>query len=341
LAVLSAEADVLRIATYNPEFARKGPGLLLQAIRDRDDPQVDAVVAVLKRLNADVIVMPGVDYDLGQEALAALQADLAAAGAPYPHALALRPNTGVQTGLDLDGNGKTGEARDAQGFGRFSGSAGIAILSRFPLGPPEDYSTLLWRDLPGANLPPDMTDAAREVQLLSTSGHFSVPVTYAEGKILHLLTWYATPPVFDGPEDRNGRRNHDEAAFWTLYLDGALAWPAPKGPFVLLGQSNLDPVDGDGLHEAMLALLSHSALQDPAPHGENLHHDQGQHGDPLLDTAFYDKGLGGLRVDFLLPMAGLSVKASGVLWPADDDPFATTLAEASRHRPVWAEVGLP
>ena len=332
---------MLRIATWNPELVRKGPGLLLQSIRDRDDAQVAAVVAVLVRLNADVVVLTGMDYDYGQAALAALQADLAAAGAPYPHAIALKPNTGVQTGLDLDNNGTSGEARDAQGFGRFAGSAGIAVLSRLPLGEARDFSAFLWRDLPGADLPPDMTDDARAVQRLSTSGHFDLPLTYGPGKTLHLLTWYATPPVFDGPEDRNGRRNHDEAAFWLHLLNGDLPFPPPEAPFVLLGQSNLDPVDGDGLHDAMAGLLTHPALQDPMPTGENLHDDGGQQGDPLLDTAFYDKGLGGLRVDILLPQAGLGVNAAAVFWPPDDDPFIATLTAASRHRPVWAEVALP
>ncbi len=131
---------MLRIATYNPELTRQGPGLLLQAIRKRDDPQVQAAVAVLVRLKADVVVLTGVDYDYGQAAISALAADLAEAGLSYPHHLALRPNTGVATGLDLDGNGRTGEARDAQGYGRFAGSAGMAILSRYPLGTPADYS---------------------------------------------------------------------------------------------------------------------------------------------------------------------------------------------------------
>ena len=43
----------------------------------------------------------------------------------------------------------------------------------------------------------------------------------AERADLHLLAHHPTPPVFDGPEDRNGRRNHDEAALWTAWLDGA------------------------------------------------------------------------------------------------------------------------
>ena len=338
---LPAWADALRIATYNPELTRKGPGLLLQAIRKRNDPQIQAVVSVLARLDADVLLLTGIDYDFGQEALTALAEDLGEAGLDYPYLLALRPNTGVPTGLDLDGNGKLGEGRDAQGFGRFMGSGGMALLSRKPFGAVRDFSGLLWRDLPGADLPPDMTEAAKQVQLLSTSGHFDVAVEYAPGKVLHLLVWYATPPVFDGPEDRNGRRNQDEAAFWLHLLAGDLEWPPPEGPFVLMGQSNLDPVDGDGRHEAMAALLALPALQDMAPKGLDGHLDPGDQGNPAMDTAFYGKGVGGLRVDVLLPATAIKVAQAGVLSLPAQDPFAAVLAAASRHWPVWATLNLP
>ena len=335
-----AWADTLRIATYNPELTRKGPGLLLQAIGKRNDPQVQAVVAVLARLDADVVLLTGVDYDYDQQAISALAENLGEAGAQYPYLLALRPNTGVPTGLDMDGNGKLGEARDAQGFGRFMGSGGMAVLSRKPLGVARDFSGFLWRDLPGADLPPDMTEAAKSVQLLSTSGHYDVAVEYAPGKALHLLVWYATPPVFDGPEDRNGRRNQDEAAFWLHLLAGDLAWPPPEAPFVLMGQSNLDPVDGDGRHGAMAALMVLPTLQDLRPKGQDAHKDRGQKGDPAIDTAFYGKGVGGLRVDVILPTADITATA-GVLSLPQQDPFAATLAAASRHWPVWAVLNLP
>ena len=70
------------------------------------------------------------------------------------------------------------------------------------------------------NDPPDLA----AVQRLATTGFWDVPVETPSGQ-LHLLAWHATPPVFDGPEDRNGRRNHDEAAFWRLLLEGALPMP--------------------------------------------------------------------------------------------------------------------
>ena len=237
-------AGTLRVATYNTDLSRKGPGLLLRDILSGKDAQIGAVIQVLVRLDAD--------EQLGE------------AGAAYPYRFALRPNTGMATGLDMDRNGRTGDPRDAQGFGYFSGQDGMAILSRLPFNTAavRDFSGFLWRDLPQALLPDDMTIAARAVQRLSTTGHWQVPVILPDNTDLTLLFWHATPPVFDGPEDRNGRRNHDEAAFWLRLLAGDLGFDAPAPPFILLGDGNLDPVRGDGRPGAISALLASPALQD-------------------------------------------------------------------------------
>jgi endonuclease/exonuclease/phosphatase family metal-dependent hydrolase len=78
-------------------------------------------------------------------------------------------------------------------------------------------------------------------------------------------------------------------------------------------------------------------LQDPAPKGEAARVDLGQKGDPQLDTALFD-GIGGLRVDQILPSKDIEITAAGVLWPRDDDPLAAILATASDHRPVWVDI---
>jgi hypothetical protein len=339
LAATPTCADTLRIATWNAGLDRSGPGLLVRDLAEGTDPQTLAVVRVLAALDADVILLTAVDYDRGGVALELLADRLAAAGLDYPHRFALRPNTGMQTGFDVDGNGRRGDPRDAQGFGLFSGNGGMAILSRLPLDEAgaRDFSGFLWRDLPGGlgSDPPDLA----AVQRLATTGFWDVPLL-TEGGPLHLLAWHATPPVFDGPEDRNGRRNHDEAAFWRLFLDGALPMPPPEEPFVLLGDGNLDPADGDGLRDGIAALLSHPGVQDPAPMGGQDRADPGQTGDPRLDTVLYPD-LGGLRLDYVLPSTGLEVAGAGVLWPAEADPLLPDLNAASHHFPVWVDVTLP
>jgi hypothetical protein len=337
---LAAQADVLRIATYNADLSAPGPGLLLHDLRKEDlPPQRAAVVAVIAALDADVLVLTGVDYDLRGEALAALEQRLAAAGSPYPYRLALKPNTGVATGRDLDRNGQLGEPRDAQGWGRFAGEGGIAVLSRLPIGPDvRDFSGFLWADLPGNLMPED--DPARDLQRLHTTGAYEVPIVLKGGNSLRLLVFYASPPVFDGPEDRNGRRNHDEAAFWLRLLEGGLSMPPPDGSFVLLGQTSLDPMDGGGRPDALRALLAHPALQDPSPRGTHDRIDSDHKGDAALDTALYNQ-LGGLRVEMILPSSDLKIDSAGVVWPKDDDLMANTLATASRHRPVWVDITFP
>ena len=322
-----AAAQDLRIATYDPGLTRKGPGLLLRDIR-RADPQVLAAARVIAAAAPDAILLTGIDWDHDGLALSAFAKVLDQAGHPMPYRFAARPNSGMPTGLDLDGDGRAGGADDAQGFGQFSGQNAMAVLSRLPLGSVTDHSTALWRDLPGNLMPP----SAPESQRLSSTAHWDVPVLTDAGP-LHLLAWSATPPVFDGPEDLNGRRNHDEAAFWLHHL--------PDAPFVLLGNPNLDLADGDGRAQAMTALLDQA--RDPRPKGafqpDQTGANAGQKGDPALDTAVYDPGgPGNLRVDYIWPAKALRVTDSGVIWPAPDYPLAPAVEAASNHRLVWVDI---
>ncbi len=342
-------AAPLRIATFNAELSRDGPGLLLRDIQTEKDPQVEAAASVVALTHPDILILTGFDYDYGLAALGAFASRIEAADGPaYSHLFALRPNTGMPTGLDLDGDGRLGGPGDAQGFGRFSGEGGMAILSRWPLGQATDYSAFLWRDLPGALIDgAELSADAIAIQRLSTTGHWAVPVELPDGTRLTVLTYLASPPVFDGPEDRNGRRNHDETAFWSLLLDGALPYPAPAPPVVIAGDANLDPVDGDGRPEALVTLLedrrfnhtSPASKGGPAAARAQGGVNAGQGGDPALDTADWpDDGPGNLRVDYVLPSAALSVTASGVFWPAEGQTGAEIAAKASRHRLVWVEV---
>jgi hypothetical protein len=346
LAATAAHADTLRIATYDTELGRRGPGLLLADILKRDE-QVRAVIAVIAEARPDVLLVTGFDHDLEGHALAGFAAALGEAGIGYDYSFAPPPNTGVETGLDMDGNGKTGEARDSQGYGAFTGAGGMAVLSRYPLGEARDFSGFLWRDLPGAIAPqakgqPFPSPEAWAVQRLPSVGHWDVPVEAPQGTI-HLLAFNATTPVFDGPEDLNGRRNHDEIAFWLRLLDGDLPFAAPDGPVVVIGNANLDPVDGDGRREAILALLGDPRLQDPHPAslGGVAAANPGHTGNPALDTAGWsDPRPGNLRVDYILPDARLTVEGAGVVWPEPGSVLADAVETASRHRLVWVDIAV-
>ena len=323
----------MRVATYNTELARDGPGLLLRDILRGDDVQIEAVLDVIVQADADILALQGIDFDLTGAALTALLARLPADFTGYPYHFAQRPNTGWPTGLDMDGNGRLGERRDAQGYGAFSGQGGMAVISRYPIDQEavQDFSALLWRDLPGARLPetadgPFPSAAALEVQRLSTTAHWVVPINTPQGRI-NILTYHATPPVFDGPEDRNGRRNADETRFWQLYLDGRVG-PTVPGAFVILGDANLDAEAGDGSRAIMADLLADPRLNDPRP--------EGAMGTDTVDWRSSD--IGTMRVDYVLPARSLTIVNSGVLWPPEKDPFADTAANASRHRLVWVDI---
>lgn len=355
-----AQAETLRIATFNTELERRGPGLLLRDILSGKDKQVQAVAGIIAHISPDILLLNSFDYDHSDAALGAFADLLAAQGAAYPYRFALRPNTGLRTGLDMDGDGQVGTPRDAQGYGRFAGQGGMAILSRYPIDVArvQDFSALKWVDFPQALLPevdgnPFPSQQALAVQRLSTTGHWVVPITLPDG-VINLMAFHATPPVFDGPEDRNGKRNHDEVRFWTAYLDGELAAKPTDAPFAILGDANLDPFDGDGRGAAMRGLLAHPMVQDAMPEsdggviaartqgGVNADHKT----DPALDTVDWDddSGPGNMRVDYVLPSVDLRVTASGVFWPGENQDNAALLSvgdtRASRHRLVWVDVAL-
>ncbi len=314
---------------------------MLQSLQKGGNDQQLAVVESIADLNADVLLLTGIDYDARGQTLAALAGVLAGAGASYPYRLPLRPNSGLATGFDLNGNGRLGEPRDAMAYGRYAGEGGMAVLSRLPIDTAQvrDFSAFRWANLP-QSLSTDTDPALRGVQRLSSGGHYEVPVTLPNGKSFRLLAFYASPPAFDGVEDRNGKRNHDEAAFWLDLIAGNLPFAPPAAPFSIIGQASLDPADGEGRAAALRTLLAHPMLQDPAPRGTSGRVDAGQLGDAALDTTLY-QGLGGLRVQYILPSRDIAVQGAGIVWPPDGDPKAQVLSAASRHRPVWVDITLP
>ena len=334
-------ADVVRLATYDAGLTAKGPGLLLRDIAGAGSPRLRATLSLLTQAAPDILLLVGVDYDYHLTSLSGLRNRLQARGLEYPYLFANRPNTGMATAFDLDGDGRKRGAGDAQGFGHFAGAGGLAILSKFPIlyERATDFSAVLWADLPGSLIEGlDLSPEIVKVQRLSSTGHWAVPIKLGGEAALTLLVFAATPPVFDGPEDRNGRRNHDEIRFWKLYLNGHFGTP-PVGGFVVMGKANLDPFDGEGRHGAIRELLADRRVQDPAPRSAyGLRAFNPDHsGDPALDTADWsDPVPGNLRVDYVLPSAGLTIVGSGVVWPQEADRVA-----ASHHGFVWVDLDIP
>ncbi len=368
LAASAVGAGTLRLATWDAGLERDGAGVLLRDLGRDPDPSLAGVLAVIREVRPDVLLLTGFDDDAGGRALDALRARLAEGpdGIDYPERFHAPGNAGEPSGRDLDGDGRLDGWGDAQGWGKFPGAGGMVLLSRLPVdvGAARSFRLLLWQDLPGALLPERADGAAfpdaetRAALRLSSHSHWDLPLMLPDGSRLHLLASNPTPPAFDGPEGRNRRRNHDEIAFWAEYLDGApfaddagrTAGP-PEGPVVVLGNLNADPEDGDGLHDGIARLLAHPRLRDATPRsaGGEAAAGQGganarQRGDPGLDTADWRDDAGGpgnLRVDYVLPAAELTVTGAGVFWPAAGEPLAAAAEAASPHRLVWVDIALP
>ena len=309
--------------SFNAGLTRKGPGLLVRDLMRGKDEQISAIIDQIVELKPDILGVQSFDYDHDGVAASLFKDALKAGGHPMSHHFAVLPNTGVPTGFDLDRNGRLGEARDAQGYGFFTGQAGLLLLSRYPIldEHAQDFTQILWRDLSKPRLPEqggELYFSAEELDLLRlhSVAAFDVPVKTPDG-LLHILMSQAGPPVFDGPEDRNGLRNADEITFWDTYINTTAI-----GNFAVMAGLNNDPHEGEGLKPALNDLLSNPRLIDANP----------QNHSGSSDTVAWD--FGSMRVDYVLPSSTLDVRASGVHWPATEPEGGF----GSRHRPVWVDI---
>ena len=285
-------------------------------------------------------------------------------------------NTGLASGFDLNRDGRAvttvppipppppsgavapqtaaGRAygNDAWGFGTFPGQYGMALFVREGLTVVLDsvrtFRRLPWRALPGALRPADPATGeawygaeAWAALRLSSKSHWDVPVRLPSGAVVHILASHPTPPAFDGDEQRNVKRNHDEIRFWRDYLDGApyvvddssRAGGLPgDAAFVLVGDLNADPDAGNATGDPIRThLFTHPRVQATAP--TSAVRLDGRDGQPLAATA---TARFGLRVDYALPSANLALLATGLYRP----PRAPDAPAVSDHFPVWVDVVL-
>lgn len=368
------DPDTLRVATYNVAMYRDQAGRLAEELATGEDRRAKAIAEVIQRVRPDVLLLCEIDYDpesdpprlFAERYLAKPQAR-GLKGMEYPHRFVAAVNTGVPSGLDLDGDGATDGPADAWGYGRYPGQYGMAVLSRFPIdeAASRTFQKLRWAALPEPHRPVD--PATREPfysatvweQLrLPSKSLWDVVVRPPGGGALHLVCSHPTPPVFDGPEDRNGCRNADEVRLVTEYVSGRLVdyfiddagkrgALDPEADFVVLGDLNADPNDGEGRRKPIRDLIASTRVASAslpksrgaieasrAFSGLNSKH----RGDPACDTGhFGPDGHGNLRIDYCLPSAGLTVLNSGVYWPVEGEDGAEAVT-ASDHRLVWVDL---
>ncbi|MDJ0552975.1 MAG: phytase [Microcoleaceae cyanobacterium MO_207.B10] len=381
-------SNQVRFASFNASLNRGEAGQLIQDLSTPENEQAQTVAEIIQRVNPDVLLVNEFDFDA--EGIAAdifrdNYLEISQNGVDpveYPFVYIAPSNTGIASGFDLDNNGEIvaipgadGYGNDALGFGNFPGQFAMVLFSKYPIVEEgiRTFQNFLWRDMPGALLPdnletPEPNDWYSEEELevfpLSSKSHWDIPIE-VNGEIIHVLASHPTPPVFDGPEDRNGLRNHDEIRFWADYVTpgegdyiyddvGNFGGLNPGNSFVIMGDQNADPFDGDSFNNAINQLLENplvntSVTPDSAggvdatnrQGGESANHS----GDPRFDTADFNDAegtSGNLRVDYVLPSIDQEIVDAAVFWPTENDDLFTLVGDfpfpSSDHRLVWADV---
>ena len=395
LSAQALAATPVRFATFNASLNRNAAGELIRDLSAPGNAQPATVAEIVQRTRPDVLLINEFDFEFGNEPAEYFQNNylsISQNGAEpieYPYTFVAPSNTGIPSGLDLDNNGTVGGPNDALGFGFYPGQFGMAVFSRYPILTKQirTFQNFLWKDMPGALLPDDLrtpapadwySPAELAVFPLSSKSHWDVPIyiTSLQGRnpIVHFLVSHPTPPVFDGPEDRNGRRNFDEIRLWSDYITpgrggyiyddrGGRGGLRPGELFVIAGDQNSDPLDGDSIPGAIQQLLDNPLVNSSNPPdslgaveasllqgGANLTH----RSPPAFDTADFQDvpGPGNLRADYVLPRVNIPITDSAVFWPVRADPLFRLAGvfdprllpngfPASDHRLVWADLDLP
>jgi 3-phytase len=356
----------IRFATFNASLNRNAAGELVDELSNGDDPQIRNVAEIIQRARPDVLLINEFDFVPDGVAATLFQRNYlsvsqhGAKPIKFPHRFVAPSNTGIASGKDLDNDGQVvttpgsgAYGNDSFGFGEFPGKFGMAVFSRRPIvrGEARTFQLFKWKDMPGALLPDDPSTAAPadwyspdelDVFRLSSKSHWDLPIRVGHGETVHFLVSHPTPPVFDGPEDRNGTRNHDEIRFWSDYVtpgaggyiyddQGRHGGLDPGADFVIASDMNADPFDGDSTGHPIDQLLGNPRINSSSPPtspggpqqaalqgGANATHI----GNPAFDTAdFADTSPGNLRADYVLPDARLRIEHSLVFWPLNTDPL--------------------
>jgi endonuclease/exonuclease/phosphatase family metal-dependent hydrolase len=370
--VASADArDTIRVATFNTSLNDDRAGGLIARL-EAGDENARKIAASLQSVRPDIVLLNEFDYDDAHAALALFRerylgvAQFGKEPLTYAYAYSAPVNTGVPSGLDVDGNGRIEMPGDGWGYGAHPGQYGMVVLSQFPIDNANvrTFRMLRWADMPGALRPtradgsPFYDDATWQQLRLSSKSHWDVPVTTPFG-VLHVLAHHPTPPVFDGPDDHNGKRNFDEIRLWADYVSGdakrsayirddagKAGGLAPDAHFVIAGDHNADPLDGESYPGAIDQLL-----RDPRIHAEAAPTSTGaeeasqrdgganvQHaGHASRDTGAFSPTIGNLRIDYVLPSVNIEVRAAQVFWPTAQEPEAAWL-DATDHRIVWLDI---
>ncbi|MAD76803.1 MAG: endonuclease [Rheinheimera sp.] len=373
---MADHVNELKVATFNVSMessnylAQGETGnnrVLASILANGDNPQVKNIAAIIQRARPDVLLLNEFDYitdpKQGIQAFIKHYLNQPQAGSEpinYPYFYYSTVNTGQPSPFDLDNSGKaTGVGADAWGYGFYPGQYGMVLLSKYPidLKNVRTFQHFKWKDMPQfmPTLKPDgspwYSSEAWQQMPLSSKSHWDIPIK-VDNTTVHILASHPTPPVFDGPENRNGIRNHDEIRFWLDYLDpgnagyiyddeGNKGGLAENSRFVLLGDLNASADgDGDAISSAIKALVSHQRIsQSVTPESKGAAENSPEQAHAKYHTAAWR-----MRADYVLASDfGFNTTDGGVFWPAKNEAdyaMVGTRGASSDHRLVWLKLEL-
>ncbi len=177
---------------------------------------------------------------------------------------------------------------------------------------------------------------------LSSKSHWDVPIEIGN-KTVHFLVSHPTPPVFDGPEDRNGTRNHDEIRFWADYVGPGAATAVATSTTTTAttaGSSRARCSSSPATRTPTHSTVTASPGGPAAPARQPARQHQGHAVEPRWARAGGAAGWrrtrrisatrrstpptsptsspGNLRADYVLPSKNLRITDAGVFWPGTD-----------------------
>lgn len=358
--------DCATFATYNIE------NLTTAQVQTTGDEQAAAAARVIQEISPDVLALNELVNNEQESAVRDVPSTPTNArafvenylsvpqregldGLEYEFIHTPKSNTGVHSGMDLDNNGAIDDTagdrtygNDAYGFGRYPGQYALAIVSRYPIEKRaiRSFRTFRWEDMPDSEIVRDseydvyLTDREAERFRLSSKTHVDVPIAVGEHTV-HALVAHPTPPVFDGPENFNGKRCHDEIRLLADYVAGTNYVYDDSGrqgglngdaSYVLLGDMNAAPGNEESLDAAGTYFVDNDDFNTrrfpTSPGGA-------QAGSPYLTAEF------GKQVDYALPSPDLAIRDSAVVWPsknANKRGLNDDVQTASDHRLVWADI---
>jgi hypothetical protein len=338
---------------------------------DGSDQQASAAAEVIARHAADIVCINEIQYDMvntpsqgmpgapfaqpggfdGGAENATRLADRVRgfdAAVDYTDRLITRGNSGFYwNGDDLGQSWYI-----LRGWGEFAGRFNTAVLSRYPIlrdqvrvitdvpweSLPENTIAQMERDL-GFGVPPGFPIFEKSLNI--------VPVDLGEHGILYLVLLHTVSPAFD---PINPYRNYDELRALRMFLDAELPGvePLPEGArFMVIGDLNADPDDGDGLPGAIQQVLEHPSVVAWFPEGHGTKGDNGQY-NTYLSGCGNDDGVVvnptqkfQMQLDYILPSQNIGEPSAGaIFWPdfmAEQDDFALR-CYASDHSYMFADV---